>query len=107
MSMIIFENTNMTKVNPGTKRAEAMIYEWKNCFKGDSIYAAYGKCSSDKQSSFEAIRCRACETIGYNHDLKITSANCYHYSTMYSVTNNDGTFLIKDTVGNTFILKIA
>ena len=97
----------MTTVNPGTKKAEAMIWEWRNCYKGDDVRTAYGKCSDIKRDSFDAIRRRACETEGYNHDLKVTSANCYNYSTMYSFTNDEGTFLIKDTHGGTFILKIA
>ena len=97
----------MTKINPGTKKAEAMIYEWKNCWKGDDVRLAYGKCSFDKQVSFDSIRRRACETEGYNHDLKVTSASCYFYSTMYTFTNNEGTFLVKDVKSNTYILKIA
>lgn len=96
----------MTKVNMGTKRAEAMIYEWENCYKGRSVNDAYRKCSRIKQLTFQDIELRACGTEGYNHDLKVTSANCNFYSTMYSFTNDEGTFLVKDTASNTFILKI-
>lgn len=97
----------MINVNLGTKQASRMIWEWNNCNKGDDVRTAYSKCSSTKKDTFDAIRRRACETAGYNHDLKVTGANCYSYSTMYSVTNNEGTFIVKDTSCNTFILKIA
>ena len=96
----------MTKVNAGTKKAEAMIWEWENCYKGNSVDEAYVSCSYKKQSSFEDIRLRACSTEGYNHDLKVTSAGSHFYSTMYSFTNDEGTFLVKDTASNTFILKL-
>ena len=97
----------MTSINPGTKKAEAMIWEWKNCNKGANVNAVYNKCSKIKQLTFQDIELRACGTEGYNHDLKVTSANCNFYSTMYSFTNDEGTFLVKDTASNTFILKIA
>lgn len=96
----------MIKVNPGTKKAEAMIWEWKNCYRGRSIRDVYGKCSAVKKASFSDIELRACSTEGYNHDLKVTSANCYSYSTMYSFTNESGTYIVKDTANNIFILKI-
>jgi len=97
----------MTIVNAGTKKAEAMIWEWKNCYKGDDVRTAYGTCSADKKDSFDAIRRRAIETEGFNNDLKVIGANCYSYSTMYSFTNAEGTFLVKDTYCNTFITKLA
>lgn len=96
----------MIKVNPGTKKAEAMIYEWEHCNKGANVNAAYHKCSKIKQLTFQDIELRACSTEGYNHDLKVTHASCYSYSTMYSFTNNEGTFIVKDTADNTFILKL-
>ena len=104
---MIVNGYSMTKVNPGTKKADAMLWTWKNCYKGNDVRTAYGKCSADKKDSFDAIRRRAIETDGYNHDLKVTGANCYSYSTMYSFTNESGTYLVKDTVSNIFILKIA
>ena len=96
----------MTIVNLGTKKAEAMTWEWKNRNKGDDVRSVYGKCSSTKKETFDEIRRRACATEGYNHDLKVTRANCNFYSTMYSYTNGDGTFLVKDTYCDTFILKM-
>ena len=96
----------MTIVNAGTKKAEAMIWEWKNCYRGRSVNDVYGKCSAVKKSSFNDIELRACCTEGYSHDLKVTGANCNTYSTMYSFTNAEGTFLVKDTYCNTFITKL-
>ena len=97
---------NMTVVNPGTKKADAMLWEYTNCYRGRSVNDVYGRCSAVKKSSFSVIELRACGTEGYNHDLKVTGANCNTYSTMYTFTNADGTFLVKDTYCNTFILKI-
>lgn len=97
----------MTNVNLGTKQASRMVWEWNNCNKGNDVRIAYGKCSSIKQSSFDNIKSRACKTEGYNNDLKVTAAGSHFYSTMYSFTNDNGTFLVKDTASNTFILKIA
>lgn len=97
----------MIEIKAGTKKAEAMVWEWKHCYKGDSVEEAYGHCSSRKKASFNEIWWRCKNTEGYNHDLKITSATCYFYSTMYTFTTSEGTFLVKDTHTDTYITKIA
>lgn len=97
----------MTIVKAGTKKAQAMIWEWEHCYKGNDVEEAYGRCSSAKISSFKEIWFRAHQTEGYNHDLKVTAAGSQFYSTMYSYTREDGTYLVKDTYCNTYITKIA
>ncbi len=98
----------MTKVNKGTKKAEALNWEWKHCYVADTVEGAYSSgCSQTKRSTFSDIWFRANNTEGYNHDLKVTSANCYNYSTMYSFTNEDGTFIVKDTKENTYITELC
>ena len=105
--MIIDVNgCSMTVVNPGTKKAEALLWEYTNCYKGKTLSDVYSSYSNRKLESFNNIRRRCFETEGYNKDLKIIGSNCNTYSTMYSFTNADGTFLVKDTYCNTFILKI-
>ena len=104
---MIVNGYSMTKINPGTKKADAMIWEWKNCFKGRTVTDAYGRCSYRKIESFQNIMSRCAETEGYNNDLKVTSAGSHFYSTMYSFTTEAGTFIVKDTASNIFILKIA
>ena len=97
----------MTKINANTKKAEAMIWEWENCYKGRNVDEAYGSCSYAKKSSFDNILERCLNTEGYNGDLKVTSKNSSYYSTMYSISNAEGDFLVKDTYADTYILKIA
>lgn len=97
---------SMTVVNPETKKADALLWEYTHCYKGKTLSDVYSTCSCRKIESFNNIRMRCFETEGYNKDLKITGSNCDTYSTMYTFTNADGTFLVKDTYCNTFILKI-
>lgn len=102
------EDKKMTTVKAGTKKAEAMMWEFRNCFKGSSIEEAYGRASQAKKASFEEIERRAWNTDGYNHDLKITGKNTTQYSTMYSYTTAEGiTYIVKDTRSNTYILQVA
>lgn len=98
----------MKIVNPGTKEAAHIIalfkdLKWSN--KG-SIYEAYGKPSSVKINAWESIARRARGTEGYNKDLRCTSATCYFFSTIYSYTRPDGTFIVYDTPSYTKIVKL-
>jgi len=98
----------MITVKAGTKAANAIIatfkdLKWSN--KG-SIYEAYGKPSATKVAIYESIKRRALETEGYNKDLRVTSANCYFFSTIYSYTNDEGTFIVYDTPSYTKIVKL-
>ena len=97
----------MIQVNKDTKKAQEMIWEWRNRIAGKTIEEAYTNPSADKISSFNDIWFRAKSTTGYNQDLKVTVKNCYSYSTMYTFTNNEGTFLVKDTKSYTYITQIA
>lgn len=98
----------MTRVNAGTKMAEGMIWRWKNCFKGNTVEEAYRtRPSAAKISSFNDIWYRCKNTEGYNDDLKVVSASNFVYTTMYSFTTTEGTFLVMDTKCDTYILKVA
>ena len=98
----------MTQVNAGTKKAQYLISEFKNCFVASHITGAYYKPSYAKLSSFRQIERRALATEGYNYDLKVTSATSQHYSTMYSYTTESGeTYIVKDTHANTYVTRLA
>lgn len=98
----------MRVVKNGTKEAAGIIARfnssWSN--KGD-INTAYKKPSLAKVRAYNDIWDRAMRTEGYNHDLRVTGANCHMFTTMYSVSNDDGTTsIIYDTPSNTSILTI-
>ena len=98
----------MTTINQNTKKAEAMVGEFNHSYVSHDIYGAYRNPSSAKVRSYNDILRRAIDTEGYNHDLKVTSATCHHYSTMYSYTTAEGeTYIVKDTHANTYITKLA
>lgn len=98
----------MTRVNNGTKMADSMIWRWEHCNKGRTVEDAYRtRPSAAKISSYNDILSRCLETEGYNGDIKVVSASNFVYTTMYSVTNSEGTFLIMDTKADTYILKVA
>ena len=92
----------MTNIKANTKKAAAIIREAAYAGKGD-IFQAYGRPSSEKVKTFLAIKERANNTPGYNHDLRVSGAGSHQYSTIYTVSNPDGTTsYIKDTKCNTF-----
>lgn len=98
----------MITVNPKTKEAQGIISlfkddKWSN--KG-SIYEAYGRPSATKVAVWNDIVQRAANTQGYNHDIRVTSCNTYRFSTMYSYTNDEGTFIIYDTPSYTKQVKM-
>ena len=91
-----------TKVKASTQKGQGIIADLRRC-GDDSIYKAYDRPSYRKVRAFEEIKQRANGTEGYNHDLRICGHNCSTFSTVYSVSNADGTTsIIKDTVGNIY-----
>ena len=94
--------TYFTDVNKGTKQARYMHYDLNNYYHGRDIYSAYKNPSSYKVRTFNAIRERATETPGYNHDLHIVGASSHFYSTIYTYTENGVTYIVKDTHANTY-----
>ena len=98
----------MKTVKTGTKEAQAIINtftsRWAN--KGD-IWEAYGKPSATKVSIWREIEKRAKATDGYNDDLRVTGRNCYTFSTIYSYTQNDVTYIVCDTKGGTKVTEWA
>lgn len=98
----------MRKINANTKEAARVLATFNSAWanKGD-INNAYKKPSARKVKAYNDIWYRAMRTEGYNHDLRVTGANCHMFTTMYSVTNDDGTTsIIYDTPSNTSILTI-
>ena len=97
-----------TRINPTTKKAAAIVDEWtRHRFDRLSIHGAYGRPSSEKVSSYEAIERRAYATEGYNHDLTVTGAGSHFYSTVYSFTDGEGLHIVKDTKCNTFEVVLS
>ena len=93
----------MTRLNPSTKKAAAIVSEWRyNRNRHASIHDAYGRPSPRKVSTYEDIARRAAKTPGYNHDLTVTGAGSNFYSTVYSFTDEEGTHVIKDTYANAY-----
>ena len=97
----------MIKVNKGTIKHEELLWKWEHCNKGKNLNHAYrGKVSEEKNKTFNDICFRATQTDGYNHDLKVVASNTYFYSTMYSFTVDNQTFVVYDTHANTYIFEI-
>ena len=97
----------MKQIKNGTKEAQSIIAifndkKWSN--KG-SIYDAYGKPSAKKVSIWKAIEKRAKETAGYNDDLRVVSRNGYLFSTMYSYTTDEATYIVYDTKSETKVVE--
>ena len=97
----------MKKINKGTKKYEQALWTWNNVNKGEDLYQAYrGTVSKEKYDTFNDIWFRATKTEGYNHDLKVVAASSWVYSTMYSFTQDNKTYVVYNTVGNTYIFEI-
>lgn len=94
-----------TKVNKGTQKAAGMIRDLGYNATCRDIFDAYDRPSVYKVRSFEAIKSRGLNTPGYNGDLHISGAGSSFYSTVYSVTEDGRTWIIKDTYANTYITE--
>lgn len=94
----------MTKLNNGTKRWQWAVGLYMGRKIADDVRYAYAtRCSNDKIESFDNIKRRACSTNGYNHDLKVVSANSWQYTTCYSFNDEYGEkHIIIDTKGGTY-----
>lgn len=99
----------MTKVNPGTKKAQELIHDmFHSYYKGKTLYEVYGKCSSAKRSSWEAIA-RSCQNLN-GENLHITGAGSHFYSCIYAYPLEAETGEIismvirKETASNTYEL---
>ncbi len=91
----------MTTVNTNTKQAQAIIDDFGRAGKG-TIYQAYATPSNRKIQEWLKIERRACQTAGYNHDLRVSGAGSHHFSTIYSYNEGGHTVIVKDTKSNTF-----
>lgn len=99
----------MKTVKNGTKEASAIISiftdnKWSN--KG-SIYEAYGKPSATKVKAWKDIEARAKATAGYDDNLRVCSRNGYCFSTIYSYTTDEATFIVYDTKRGTKVVECA
>ena len=99
-----YNNIITKEVKATTKQAEALRFDannWRWTYR--DIYEAYERPSIYKVRSFEKIRDRALNTNGYNYDLRIIGKNCMSYSTVYTFTEGNTTYIVKDTKDNTYI----
>ena len=97
----------MKTINKGTKKYNEILWTWNNVNKGENLNQAYkGRVSSEKYSTFNDIWYRAHETEGYNHDLKVVAASSWFYSTMYSFSIDEHTFVVYDTHANTYMIEL-
>jgi len=95
----------MTKVNATTQKGQAILWDHQHA-RYDSIYDAYDRPSRAKVESFEAIKRRAVNTPGYNHDLRVAGRGSHNYSTVYSFTQDGKTIVVKDTKCNVFYVEL-
>lgn len=99
-------------VNQGTKKAEELIHDmFSTYYKGKTLYDCYGKCSTKKVQSWEAIK-RECERLD-GEDLHITGAGSHMYSCIYAypVINAEtgeitDMVIRKETASNTYELTM-
>lgn len=97
----------MTTIKENTKAGQAIINDYLRTMRNGkkTIYQAYGRPSSTKVESYNAIEKRAVETDGYQHDLSVCGAGSHFFSTIYSVIENGTKYIIKDTKCNVY--KVA
>lgn len=101
----------MTKVNPGTKKAQELIYDmFRSYYKGRTLYDCYGSCSSAKVRAWEDIK-RQCEELD-GENLHITGAGSHFFSCIYAYPiideNGEITDMVirKETASNTYELTM-
>lgn len=102
----------MTKVNPGTKKAQELIHDmFGSYYKGRTLYEVYGRCSSAKQRAWEDIKRQCAELDGEN--LHITGAGSHFFSCIYAYPIIDAEtgeitdmVIRKETASNTYELKL-
>lgn len=94
----------MTRLNANTKRWQWAVDLYRNCYVANDVRYAYKtRCSEEKIREFDKIRLRAIETAGYNHDLKVVSANTWQYTTCYSFNDEYGILhVVIDTKSDTY-----
>ena len=94
----------MTRLNAGTKRWNWALKLYRESYVANDVRYAYAtRCSAEKISEFDKIKSRAIATTGYNHDLKVVSANSYTYTTCYSFNDEYGILhIVIDTKASTY-----
>lgn len=106
MTMIIdSNNTYAQKLNRNTQKAQQILADLNYNTWCKSIYDAYDKPSRAKVITFNEIEKRALHTVGYNHDLHIVGHSCHQYSTIYSYTQDNILYVVKDTKFNTYVVE--
>ena len=96
----------MKTINPNTNAGRCIIEIFRDSNWGyPDIYKAYKTPSAEKVQAYNKILERACRTPGYNHNIRITGANTYSFSTMYSYTDETGTYIVYDTPSDTKVVK--
>lgn len=94
----------MEELKNTTQKAQGIISDYRRT-AARTIFEAYTRPSSNKIRAYYDIEKRAKETPGYNYDLKVVGAGSHFFSTVYSITENGTTYVIKDTRANTY--KVA
>lgn len=102
----------MTKVNPGTKKAQELIHDmFHSYYKGRTLGECYGSCSSAKWRAWHDIENQCYELNG--EDLHITGAGSHFFSCIYAYPITDketgeitDMVIRKETASNTYELKL-
>ena len=92
-----------TEIKKNTKKAADIIAD---TFRDlGSIYEAYGRCSAKKIQAWEEIKSRAKSTPGYNNDLHVCSKCTNFFTTAYTYTDGEKTYVVKDTPAYTYLVE--
>lgn len=91
-----------TKVNPTTKQRRYMLYDFARAgYK--SIYDAYGKPSKRKMDAYEDCELMREWCNGYSGRVSSRSTTAFSY--MFAFDDNEGSYIVKVTKDNNFIMK--
>lgn len=95
---------NVTWVNPSTKQGSRMIRKYVLTTKGDSIFTAYKRPSTNKVVAFREISKEMIRVNGFG--MRITGAGSEIFSCAYRVKDKDGNiYLIYHTPTNRFAIQ--
>ena len=102
----------MTKVNPGTRKAQELIHDmFHTYYKGRRLEDCYSSCSSAKWRAWHDIENQCYELNG--EDLHITGAGSHFFSCIYAYPITDketgevtDMVIRKETASNTYELKL-
>lgn len=86
-----------------TKKAQAFLEGYKNPI-GKTLYDVYESFSSKKWKAYDKCLNKARSTDEYNHDFRITSANTFTFTVMWTGLYNKQEALFVETKSSSYII---